>query len=39
LDLLKFLQTSGIGNSKKLKNLGIEIIHELKGVGKIYKII
>ena len=28
------LQVSGIGDSNKLKNLGIEVIHELKGVGK-----
>ena len=30
----QILQTSGIGNSDKLKNLGIEIVHELKGVGE-----
>ena len=30
----QILQTSGIGNSKKLKDLGIEIVHELKGVGE-----
>ena len=28
------LNVSGIGNSEKLKELGIEIIHELKGVGQ-----
>jgi choline dehydrogenase len=28
------LQVSGIGDSKKLKDNGIKIIHELKGVGK-----
>ena len=28
------LQVSGIGDSEKLKNHGIETIHELKGVGK-----
>ena len=25
---------SGVGNSDKLKNLGIEMVHELKGVGE-----
>ena len=28
------LQVSGIGDSNKLKNLGIEIVHEANGVGK-----
>ena len=28
------LQVSGIGDEKKLRNLGIKIVHELKGVGK-----
>jgi len=28
------LQVSGIGEAKKLKNYGIDIVHELKGVGK-----
>ena len=28
------LQVSGIGDSSKLKSRGIEVIHELKGVGK-----
>ncbi len=28
------LQISGIGDSKKIKNQGIDIVHELKGVGK-----
>ena len=28
------LQVSGIGEGNKLKNLGIEVIHESKGVGK-----
>ena len=30
----QLLQVSGIGNSDKLKNLGIDMIHELKGVGE-----
>ena len=30
----QLLQVSGIGDSEKLKNLGIEIVHELKGVGE-----
>ena len=30
----QILQASGIGNSKKLQNLGIDIIHELNGVGE-----
>ncbi len=30
----QILQVSGIGDSDKLKKLGIEVIHELKGVGK-----
>ncbi len=30
----QILQTSGIGESSKLKNLGIEIVNDLKGVGK-----
>ncbi len=30
----QILQTSGIGDNKKLSNLGIETVHELKGVGK-----
>ena len=30
----QLLQVSGIGNSEKLKKLGIEITHELKGVGE-----
>ena len=30
----QILQVSGIGNSEKLKNLDIEMIHELKGVGE-----
>ena len=29
----QILQVSGIGNAKKLKNNGIEIIHELNGIG------
>ena len=28
------LQISGIGDSEKIKNQGIDIVHELKGVGK-----
>jgi len=28
------LQVSGIGESNKLKNLGIDVVHELNGVGK-----
>ena len=28
------LQVSGIGDSSKLKSHGIEVIHELKGIGK-----
>ena len=28
------LQVSGIGDSDKLRNYGINIVHELKGVGK-----
>jgi choline dehydrogenase len=28
------LQVSGIGDSDKLKHLGIKVVHELKGVGK-----
>ena len=28
------LQVSGIGNGDKLRNLGIKVVHELKGVGK-----
>jgi choline dehydrogenase len=28
------LQVSGIGDSEKLKKIGIKVIHELKGVGK-----
>ena len=28
------LQVSGVGDSDKLKQLGIDIVHELKGVGK-----
>ena len=30
----QILQVSGIGDSDKLKKLGIEVVHELKGVGK-----
>ena len=30
----QILQVSGIGDSNKLKKLGIEMIHELKGVGE-----
>ena len=30
----QLLQVSGIGNSDKLKELGIEMVHELKGVGE-----
>jgi len=30
----QLLQVSGIGNSEKLKKLGIEMVHELKGVGE-----
>ena len=30
----QLLQVSGIGNSEKLKKLGIEITHEVKGVGE-----
>ena len=30
----QILQTSGIGESSKLKNLGLEIVNDLKGVGK-----
>ncbi len=30
----QLLQVSGIGNSDKLKKLGIEMVHELKGVGE-----
>ena len=30
----QLLQVSGIGDSNKLKKLGIQIIHELKGVGE-----
>jgi choline dehydrogenase len=30
----QLLQVSGIGNSNKLKKLGIEIVHELNGVGE-----
>jgi choline dehydrogenase len=30
----QLLQISGIGNSDKLKNLGIDMVHELKGVGE-----
>ena len=30
----QIFQTSGIGESSKLKNLGIEIVNDLKGVGK-----
>ena len=30
----QLLQVSGIGDSNKLKKLGIEIVHELKGVGE-----
>ena len=30
----QILQTSGIGNTKKLKDLGIEMVHELNGVGE-----
>ena len=30
----QILQVSGIGDSQKLKNYGIEVINELKGVGK-----
>ena len=30
----QILQTSGIGNSEKLRNLGIEVVHELNGVGE-----
>ena len=30
----QILQVSGIGNSDKLKNLGIDMIHDLKGVGE-----
>ena len=28
------MQTSGIGNSEKLKDLGVTMVHELKGVGE-----
>jgi choline dehydrogenase len=30
----QLLQVSGVGNSDKLKELGIEMVHELKGVGE-----
>ncbi|MDC1378573.1 GMC oxidoreductase [Pelagibacteraceae bacterium] len=30
----QLLQVSGVGNSDKLKKLGIEMVHELKGVGE-----
>ena len=30
----QILQVSGVGNSEKLKKIGIEIIHDLKGVGE-----
>ena len=30
----QILQVSGIGNTDKLKNLGIDVVHELKGVGE-----
>ena len=30
----QILQVSGIGNSDKLKNLGIDVTHDLKGVGE-----
>ena len=30
----QILQTSGIGNTQKLKDLGIEMVHELNGVGE-----
>ena len=30
----QLLQVSGVGNSNKLKELGIEMVHELKGVGE-----
>ena len=30
----QILQVSGIGNAKKLNNNGIEIIHELNGIGQ-----
>ena len=30
----QILQVSGIGNSDKLKNLGIDMVHDLKGVGE-----
>ena len=30
----QILQTSGIGNSKKLKDLGIDMVHDLNGVGE-----
>jgi len=30
----QLLQVSGVGNSNKLKKLGIEMVHELKGVGE-----
>ena len=30
----QILQVSGIGNAKKLKNNGVEIIHELNGIGQ-----
>ena len=35
MDLLKFLQVSGIGNPEKLKNLGIDmVLMDLNGVGE-----
>ena len=30
----QILQVSGIGKANKLKNLGIEMVHESNGVGK-----
>ena len=30
----QILQTSGIGNSEKLKKLGVDIVHDLRGVGE-----